>query len=83
MKIEENMHYAEGAEEQRLNNAARRIFKVADELELTTADMMNLMTNIIAEIAFVECIDRETIVGILGVTYDHHVKAAMKDETFN
>lgn len=83
MKIEDEMYYAEGAEEQRLSRAATRILKVADDLELTTADMMNLLTNLIAEIAFVECIDRETIISILGATYDHHVKAAMKDETFN
>lgn len=83
MKVEENFYYAEGAEEQRLNNAARRILKTADELELSVSDMMNLLNNLLAEIAFVECVDRETLLNILGTTYDLHVESAMKDETFN
>jgi hypothetical protein len=45
--------------------------------------MMNLLNNLLAEIAFVECVDRETLLNILGTTYDLHVESAMKDETFN
>jgi hypothetical protein len=83
MKIEETFYYAEGAEEQRLNNATRKVLKIADEMDLSVADMMNMMTNLLAEIAFVECVDRETLLNILGTTYDLHVESAIKNETLN
>ena len=83
MKIEETFYYADGAEEQRLNNAARSILKAADEADLSVSDMMNLLNNLLAEIAFVECVDRATLLNILGTTYDLHVESATKNETFN
>lgn len=78
-----DFYYAEGAEEQRLNIAARKFFKVADEMDLSVADMMNLMTNLIVEVAFTECIDREKLLNIIGTTYNLHVEAATKNETLN
>lgn len=83
MKIEDGFYYAEGAEAQRLANASRKFFKIADDMELSVADMMNLLTNILAEIAFVECVDRESLLNIIGKTYDLHVESATKNETFN
>jgi hypothetical protein len=83
MKTEENFYQAEGMEGQRLKMAARRMYKVADELDLTVADMMNLMTNLIADMAFTECIDRQTLLEIIGKVYDLHVESATKDETIN
>jgi hypothetical protein len=52
-------------------------------MDLSVADMMNMMTNLLAEIAFVECVDRETLLNILGTTYDLHVESAIKNETLN
>jgi hypothetical protein len=83
MKIDEDFYRAEGAEGQRLKMAASRIYKVADELDLTVADMMNVMINLIADIAFTECIDRQTLLEIIGKVYDMHVESATKDETIN
>jgi hypothetical protein len=79
----EDFYCAEGAEGQRLSRAARLIFKTADELNLSVADMMNLMTNLLAEMAFTECIDRQTLLEIVGKTYDLHIESATKDETIN
>lgn len=83
MKTEENFYPAEGAEGQRLNNAARRMYKTAEELDLSVADMMNLSISLIADIAFTECIDRQTLLEIIGKVYDMHVESATKDETIN
>ena len=80
---QEGFYYAEGAEEQRLNTAARKFLKIADEMDLSVADMMNLMTNLIVEVAFTECIDKESLINIIGTTYNLHVEAATKNETLN
>jgi len=83
MKTEENFYQAEGAEGVRLKMAARRIYRAADESDLTVGDMMNVMINLIADIAFTECIDRQTLLEIIGKVYDMHVESATKDETLN
>jgi len=79
----DDFYHAEGAEGRRLNMAARRVFKIADDLGLGVADIMNLMTNLIVDIAFTECIDRQTLLEVIGKTYDLHVESATKDETIN
>ena len=79
----DDFYHAEGAEGRRLNMAARRLLKVADELGLSVADMINLMINLTADIAFTECIDRQTLLEVMGKTYDLHAESATKDETIN
>lgn len=79
----EDFYHAEGEERVRLDRATRRILHIADDMNLSFADMMNILNNLLAEIAFAECIDRETLLTILGKTYDLHVAESVKSETIN
>lgn len=79
----EDFYHAEGEERVRLDRATRRILHIADDMDLDLNEMLNILNNLLAEIAFAECIDRETIVGILGKTYDLHVADSIKSETIN
>lgn len=67
----------------RILRASQRVFRVMADANLSTADMMNMLTNLIAEIAVVECVDRESVVVAVGKTYDLHLEASAKDETLN
>jgi hypothetical protein len=70
-------------EHARIMRATGRILRVFDDSDLSSADIMNLLTNLMAEIAVVECIDRETVLSVIGQTYDLHLEASSKDETLN
>lgn len=63
--------------------AANRVLRVFAESDLSSADIMNLLTNLIAEIAVVECVDRESVIHAVGQTYDMHLEASAKNETIN
>jgi hypothetical protein len=70
-------------EHARIMRATGRILRVFDDSGLSSADIMNLLTNLMSEIAVVECIDRETVLSVIGQTYDLHLEASAKDETLN
>jgi hypothetical protein len=83
MKTIGEPYIATDDEHVRIMRASTRVLRVLSEADLTSADVMNLLTNLIAEIAVVECLDRESLVVSIGRTYDLHLEASAKDETLN
>jgi hypothetical protein len=83
MRALDEPYEATDDEHARIMRATGKILRVFDDLNLNVADMLNLLTNLIAEIAVVECLDRESIVTSVGRTYDLHLEASAKDETLN
>lgn len=74
---------AEGNERDRLMLATRRIVRVLEADELSSADCMNVLTNLIAEIAIVACVDRTSYMDAMAQTYDLHIEHASHNETLN
>ena len=78
-----NAYKADEQETQRLGYVMKKMMELFDKHDLTTADVMNLTTNLLAEIAVMNCMDRESVLKALGQTYDAHLKNDTRDETFN
>lgn len=74
---------ASGDEHKKLILVTNQVLRLCDAAEMSVADMMNMLTNLMAEVAVGECIDRETMLNAVGVTYDLHLAESMKNETFN
>lgn len=83
MKTVDEPYVASEDEHYRILRASGRVLRVLSEAELSSADVMNLLTNLIAEVAVVECLDRESVIKAVGMTYDLHLEASAKDETLN
>ena len=74
---------AEGAEAAKLLHVTRMMLRLMDEAELTSADAMNVLSNLTAEIAIIACISREDYMSALTQTYDMHIEHHSKNETLN
>ena len=78
-----NAYRADEQETQRLGYVMGKMMELFDKHDLTTADVMNLTTNLLAEIAVMNCMDRESVLKALGQTYDAHLTRDSQDETLN
>ena len=67
----------------RLLRTLHKVLAVLRESDLNTADVMNLLINLVAEVAVVECIDRESFITTMGKTYDLHRATDAENETIN
>ena len=67
----------------RLLRTLHKVLAVLRESDLNTADVMNLLINLVAEVAVVECIDRESFITTMGKTYDLHLANDAENETIN
>jgi hypothetical protein len=67
----------------RLLRTLNKVLAVLRDSDLNTADVMNLLINLVAEVAVVECIDRESFITTMGKTYDLHLANDAENETIN
>jgi hypothetical protein len=67
----------------RLLRTLNKVLAVFRDSDLNTADVMNLLINLVAEVAVVECIDRESFIATMGKTYDLHLANDAENETIN
>lgn len=67
----------------RILRTLNKVLRVLGESDLSTADVMNLLVNLVAEVAVVECLDRESFITTMGKTYDLHLANNAKNETIN
>jgi hypothetical protein len=74
---------ADEYESERLVYVMKKMLELFDKYDLTTADVMNLLTNVVSEIAVMNCMDRESLIKAVGQTYDAHLLNDSKDETVN
>lgn len=74
---------ADGDEREKLMRATKRILRAMEAEQLGTVDAMNVLTNLVAEIGIVACIDRENFLTAMGQTYDLHIEHANQNETLN
>jgi hypothetical protein len=76
-------HEAEGDERRKLMRTTLQIVRIMDKEELTSADSMNVLCNLVAEIAIVACVDKESFMQAIEQTYDLHIEHASHNETLN
>jgi hypothetical protein len=67
----------------RILRTLNKVLAVLRDSDLNTADVMNLLINLVAEVAVVECIDRESFITTMGKTYDLHLANDAENETIN
>ena len=71
------------SDDKKLYEITDTIVELFSEARLRPDEVLNLLLNLLARSSILACVDRDTLVSGLVMTYDAHLEQDSKNETFN